>query len=128
MGQKLPIAAVQALKNSNVHYKENREALDEKVKVILDLYWGVSTSELKLLARNWRSLDLSSFKRFVIESITRDSKSFNTDAFELPVKTILQKGVKFSGEDVTSFVDRIADIQLVWNEIPKSQKESKDGR
>jgi hypothetical protein len=28
---------------------------------------------------------------------------------------------------VTSFVDRIADIQLVWSEIPKSQKESKDG-
>jgi hypothetical protein len=93
----------------------------------LDLYGGVSTSELKLLAKNWRSLDLSSFKRFIIESITRDSKSFNTDAFELPVKTILKKKVKFSGEDVTSFVDRIADIKLAWNEIPKSQKESKDG-
>jgi hypothetical protein len=60
------VAAVQALKNSNVHYKENREALDEKVKVILDLYWGVSTSELKLLARNWRSLDLSSLSSRVL--------------------------------------------------------------
>jgi hypothetical protein len=121
------VAAVQALTNSNVHYKENREALDEKVKVILDLYWGVSTSEIKTLAKNWRSLELSSFKRFVIESITRDNKSYDADAFELPVKKILQKGVKFSAEDVSNFVDKIAEIQMVWNEVPKHLKESEEG-
>jgi hypothetical protein len=123
------VSAVQSLSNSSTNYRENREAFDNRIKHTLDLYWAISTNSIQALAKSWRELDLSGFRRFVLEHVSSAAASAASNkSVDLQVKTLIQKGIVFTATDYNRFVATIADIKIAWEEIPLATRNSKTGK
>ena len=120
------VDAVKRLLNSNTSYTENRNAFDAVLEKALDFNWKFYPDKVDP-DDHWKTIDLNQFKRFLNRVVSTEPASFINESIGLQCKTMIQKGVVLSANNVQLFINKIAELQATWDLIP-ADKQSSDSR